>query len=141
MGESGAFGISGPATGSVGRYMLTSRRLVSSTVLRRGNASSFRSLSVAVSNLEVPVAKEFGAEAAVSELRFASGNPLKPSELGDAVKGGRCEVLVRYEAMPYVPPSVSKFRFGLALLTVEGESDCARPGEDLAECNAGTAIG
>lgn len=74
------------AEGSVGRYMLTSRRLVSSTVLRLGNASSLRNLSVAV--FELLCAKGCGTVTAVSELRFASGKPLKPSEAGDAVRGG-----------------------------------------------------
>jgi hypothetical protein len=126
------------AEGSVGRYMLTSRRLVSSTVLRRGNASSFLNLSVAV--FESPWAKGCGTVTAVSELRLANGKPLKPSEVGDAVKGGRCEVLARYEAMPYVPPWVSKLRLAWALLLLDDERDCAKPGEDLAECNVGTGI-
>lgn len=141
LGEFEALGISGPAAGSVGRYMLTSRRLVSSTVLRRGNASSFRSLSVAVSNLPLPGAKGCGTDAAVSEWRFASGKPFMASEVGDAVKGGLCDVLVRYDAIPYDPPSVSRLRFDLTLFTLDNERDCASPGEDLTECNVGTVIG
>lgn len=47
---------------------------------------------------------------------------------------------MRYEAIPYVPPCVSKLRLALALLKVD-ERDCARPGEDLAECSVGTVTG
>lgn len=101
-GELGVLAASGPALAEpmTGRYILKSRRLVSSTVLRLGIASSFRSLSVAVSILSLLGTKDCGTEVAVSELRLARGKPLKPSDVGEAVIGGRCSEFVRYEAIP-----------------------------------------